>query len=85
MQVLLQCVKELCPPKSKLEALRLKAAGELLYFLRDYDGALSVGRRVLDVAFKDDTYLGSLERREVETLVERCHRRLALRQSLDCN
>ena len=48
----------------------------MLYYLRDYRKALGVAERVLKVAKDEETYVGSCERREIETLIERCNKRL---------
>jgi len=64
------------PPKTKFDTASLKSAAEFLYYMRDYTGALDVGERVLKVAGDEETYLGAVERGEVEMLVERCRRRL---------
>jgi hypothetical protein len=73
----LKTISTLNPPKTKLEVVSLKSAAELLYYIRDYVGSLEVGERVLSVCGGgEDIGLGSLERGEVEMLVERCRRRL---------
>jgi len=48
----------------------------LLYYGRDYEGSLKVGERILEVARDEETRMGSSDRVEIETLVERCRRRL---------
>ena len=37
-----------------------------------------MGERALKVAMDQDTYVGSSERSEIETLMERCRRRLSV-------
>jgi hypothetical protein len=64
-------------PKSKFDLVNLKCAGEYLYYTRDYERALEVGERVLQLAGKEEVALGSVEKAEVESLVERCRRRLS--------
>lgn len=63
-------------PKTKFDVLNLKAAGELLYFQREYAKALEVGERGLAFATNEETYIGAGDRSELATLVERCRRRL---------
>ena len=63
-------------PKTKFEVLNLKAAGELLYFKKEYKAALEVGQRALGFAMGEETYVGASDRNELEALVERCRRRL---------
>ena len=63
-------------PETKFEVLNLKAAGELLYFEREYASALKVGERALGFARGEGTYIGAGDRSELETLVDRCRRRL---------
>ena len=63
-------------PKTKFDVLNLKAAGELLYFEREYPRALEVGERALAFATVEETYVGAGDRNELEMLVERCRRRL---------
>ena len=74
----MKAVSKLLPPKTKFDVLTLKSAAELLYFSRDYEDALKVGERVLEVAMNEDTYIGSSDKAEVETLVERCRLKLAI-------
>ena len=73
---LLLAVEIAGPPRTKFDVLTLKSAAELLYYERDYSKALEVGQRALKVATDEETYVGSSERSEIETLVERCRRRL---------
>jgi hypothetical protein len=75
-QELLEAVTRIKQPKTKFDVLTLKSAAELLYYLRDYGGALEVGGRVLAVATDQETYVGSSERGEVEELMSRCRRRI---------
>ena len=63
-------------PQTKFEVLNLKAAGELLYFEREFARALEVGERALGFAMGEETYVGAGDRSELETLVDRCRRRL---------
>lgn len=64
-------------PKSKFDLVNLKCAGEYLYYTRDYERALEVGERVLRLTGTDQFALGSVEKAEVESLVERCRRRIS--------
>ena len=73
---LLLAVEILDPPSTKFDVLTLKSGAELLYYERDYSKALEVGQRALNVAMDEETYVGSSERSEIETLVESCRRRL---------
>ena len=73
---LLSAVEILDPPRTKFDVSTLKSAAELLYYERDYSKAVEVGERALKVAMDQETYIGSNERSEIETLVERCRRRL---------
>lgn len=73
---LLSAVEILEPPRTKFDVLTLKSAAELLYYERDYSKAVEVGERALRVAMDQETYVGSSERSEIETLVKRCRRRL---------
>ena len=69
---------KLSPPITKFDVLTLKSAAELLYFSRDYSKALEAGERILKLAMNEETYIGSVERAEVEILVERCRRKLSI-------
>ena len=73
---LLLAVEIADPPRTKFDVLTLKSAAELLYYERNYSKALDVGQRALKVAMDEETYVGSSERSEIETLVERCRRLL---------
>ena len=64
------------PPKTKFDVLTLKSAAELLYYSRDYEDAMKVGERVLEYAMTEETYIGSSDKAEVDTLVERCRLKL---------
>jgi hypothetical protein len=64
-------------PASKFDLVSLKSASEYLYYTRDYERALEVGERVLRLTGTEEVALGSVEKAEVESLVERCRRRLA--------
>jgi hypothetical protein len=72
----LKAVSKLYPPKTKFDVLTLKSAAELLYYSRDYEDAMKVGERVLEYAMNEETYIGSSDKAEVETLVERCRLKL---------
>ena len=63
-------------PTTKFDLLGLKSAGEYLYYTRDYERALEVGERVLRLAGREEVALGSVEKAEIESLVERCRRRI---------
>ena len=58
--------------------ITLKSACELLYFQGDYTGALDVGEKVLKaVQAGSGMQISTVERVEVETLVDKCKKRLS--------
>ena len=58
--------------------ITLKSACELLYFQGDYAGALDVGEKVLKaVQAGSGMQISAVERVEVETLVDKCKKRLS--------
>jgi len=62
--------------------ITLKSACELLYFQGDYVGALDVGEKVLKaVQSGERMQISAVERVEVETLVEKCRKRLSTSSS----